>query len=299
MEIVQSITPNLKLLDFCPPSTLFEHFICSYLLHGKKKALVDVGPSVIIPDLLSAISTAGFSPDEIDYIILTHIHMDHAGGIGQAVHGMKNARVIVHSHAVKHLIDPSKLWQASRATLGDLALKYGEIEPVPADRIIAAEDGMKIDLGDGLTPEIYLTPGHAPHHLAVFDRKDSILLSGDMAGMDMNGFLRPGTAPPFRLNEYLASLDRMIALQPEKIGYAHFGVYGGAVARLRSLRQQTIDWFEIVQTAAKAGLSADEIMPLLLAKDRNVDKLNAENPTIYHREYSMIKNTVIGMMTAK
>ena len=98
-NIVQDITPDLKLLDFCPPGSGFENFIASYLVSGKKKALVDVGPQVTIPGLLAALNTAGVSPEEIDYIILTHIHMDHAGGIGMAVQKMKNAQVLVHPQA--------------------------------------------------------------------------------------------------------------------------------------------------------------------------------------------------------
>ncbi len=298
-NIVQDITPNIKLLNFCPPSSGFKNFITSWLLSGSKKALVDVGPQVTISGLLAALSEAGTAPDEIDYIILTHIHMDHAGGIGLAVKEMKNAQVLVHPRAYNHLVDPAVLWQASQHTLGSLALKYGKIEPVPADRILIAEDGMKLDLGNGMKLELYQTPGHAPHHLVVFDRKDSVLLAGDAAGIEMNGFLRPGAPPPFRLRDYLDSLDKMIALQPLKLGYAHFGCYDDAVARLRAVRAQTLLWYQIAQTGAKDNRTPEEVFRLILAEDNHNAKLQAMEKSVYQREYPLILNTVRGLMTAQ
>jgi glyoxylase-like metal-dependent hydrolase (beta-lactamase superfamily II) len=244
-------------------------------------------------------SQAGVSSDEIDYIILTHIHMDHAGGIGLAVKKMTNARVVAHRRAYNHLVDPAALWKASQETLGGLALKYGSIDPVPENRIIIAEDGMKLDMGKGSVLEIYLTPGHAPHHLCVFNRKEGILLAGDMAGIHMDGFLRPGTPPPFRFHDYVASLDKMIALKPTKIGYAHFGCYDDAVARLQAVKAQTILWYELAQAGAKESKTAEEIIELIGKKDKTIDKLNALNKRIFQRDRTLILNTIRGLMTAK
>ena len=296
---VQEITPNLILLSSHPTLAGFEDFIGTYLFYSDKKALVDVGPKAAIPGLLNVMSQAGVDPDEIDYIILTHLHMDHAGGVGQAVKEMKNAHVMAHPRAYNHLVDPAVLWKASRETLGDLALRYGKIEPVTENRIIIAEDSMKLDLGKGLVLEIYLTPGHAPHHLCVFDRKEGILLAGDMAGIHMDGFLRPGTPPPFRFHDYITSLDRMIALKPAKLGYAHFGCYANAVARLRAVKAQTILWYEIAQAGVKEGKTAEEIIELIGKKDKTIDRLNALDKSIFQRDRTLILNTVRGLMTAK
>jgi len=299
LNIVQDITPNIKLLNFCPPGSGFENFISSYLVSGKKKALVDVGPQVTIPGLLAALAETGTAPGEIDYIILSHIHMDHAGGIGRAVKEMKNAQVLAHRRAYNHLVDPAILWQASQATLGSLALKYGKIEPVPQDRIILAQDSMKLDLEDGFDLEIYQTPGHAAHHLAAFDRKDRVLMAGDAAGIEMNGFLRPGAPPPFRLRDYLDSLDRMIALQPRKIGYAHFGCYDNAVARLQAVRIQTLLWYKIAQTGVKENRTPEDVFRLILLEDDHKDKLEAMGKGVYQREYPLILNTVRDLMSAQ
>jgi glyoxylase-like metal-dependent hydrolase (beta-lactamase superfamily II) len=299
IKSIQEITPNLKLLSSHPTLAGFEDFIGTYVFHSEKKVLVDVGPKVAIPGLLAVMAEARVYPDEIDYIILTHLHMDHAGGVGQAIKEMKNARVVAHPRAFKHLVDPTVLWKASLKTIGSLALKYGNIDPVPENRIIVAEDGMKLDLGKGLVLEIYLTPGHAPHHLCVFERKESILLAGDTAGVFMDGFLRPGTPPPFRFHDYITSLDKMIALRPAKLGYAHFGCYDNAIARLQAVKAQTILWYEIAQVGAKEGKTPEEIIELIGEKDKTIDKLNALDKRIFQRDRTLILNTVRGLMTGK
>jgi glyoxylase-like metal-dependent hydrolase (beta-lactamase superfamily II) len=298
-KLIYEITPHLKMLSAHPTLDGFEDFVGCYLLIGEKKALVDVGPTAGIPGLLNALSMAAVSPDEIDYIILTHIHIDHAGGIGQAVKTMKNARVVAHSRARNHLIDPTALWNASQATLGELALRYGRIDPVPENRIIIAEEGMQLNLGNGLVPEILLTPGHAPHHLAVFDRLDRILLAGDMAGVYMHDFFRPNSPPPFKFQEFLTSIDKAIDLQPAQIGYSHFGCYGDAVKKLHAVRAQTVLWHEIVRVGAKQGKTAEEMFGLLRTQDDTIEKIEKLDKSVYPRDYALILNTIRGLMAAE
>ena len=298
-QLVYEISPHLKMLSAHPTLAGFEDFVGCYLLSGEKKALVDVGPAAGIPGLLNALSAAGVSPEEIDYIILTHIHIDHAGGIGQAVKAMKNARVMAHSRARNHLIDPTILWQASRNTLGELALRYCRIDPVPEGRIITVEDGMQLDLGQGLLPEILLTPGHAPHHIAVFDRLENILLAGDMAGVYMHDFFRPNSPPPFKFQDFLTSIDKIIALKPDKIGYSHFGCYGDAVKKLRAVRAQTVLWHEIVRAGAKNGQTAEDMFALLRTSDDTIDKIEKLDRSVYPRDYALILNTIRGLMAAE
>ncbi len=294
MEIY-NIKPNLKLLDLQPPIPGYGNFIGAYLFQGEKNAIIDVGPKAAIPNLLQALAELNLNPSKIDYVVLSHIHIDHAGGVGTALREMSNAKVVAHSRAIKHLVDPTMLWQSSLKTLGELAIKYGEIEPVPENRIIAATDRMKLDLGRGLNLEIYLTPGHAPHHLSVFDRANGVLIAGEAAGVCAEGAVRPTTPPPFRLEETLASIDKLIALKPQKLCYGHFGCYDNAGERLKAYRQELIDWHEIVGDAARAGKSPEEMLALLRKKDNSLSYLDNLDREEYDREFVLLINSINGL----
>jgi glyoxylase-like metal-dependent hydrolase (beta-lactamase superfamily II) len=294
MEIY-TITPNLKLLNLQPPIPGYRKFIGAYLCCGERNAIIDVGPKAAIPNLLRALTQLGLNPNEIDYIVLTHIHIDHAGGAGTALREMSNAKVIAHSRAISHLIDPTTLWQASLKTLGETAIKYGEIEPVPEHRITAATDQMKLDLGRGLTLEIYLTPGHAPHHLSIFDRANGVLIAGEAAGVCIEDAVRPATPPPFQLEETLSSIDKLINLKPQKLCYGHFGCYDSGGERLKAYRQKLLDWHKAVNAAAKAGKSPEDILILLRKKDKSLSYLDHLDRDEYAREFALLINSINGL----
>jgi len=166
-----TLAHNLKLIDVAPPIAGFKRFISVYVLKARKVALIDVGPSVSVENLMSGLGELKINPTDISYIFNTHIHIDHAGGIGKAIKQMPNATVIVHERGRRHLIDPARLWEDSQRALGKLALNYGPIEPVPQDRIIIAKEGMLLNLGE-MEIEVLNTPGHALHHLSFVDRKE-------------------------------------------------------------------------------------------------------------------------------
>jgi len=264
-------------------------------LCGEKNAVIDVGPRAAIPNLLSLLDELGMSPEEIDYLILTHIHIDHAGGVGTVAREMSRAKVLAHGRARSHLIDPTRLWEASLKTLGDLALQYGSIEPVPEDRVLVATDQMKLDLGGGLVLEVYLTPGHAPHHLSLFDRASGVLIAGEAAGVCIEGTIRLATPPPFRLEETLSSIDKLIALKPQKLGYGHFGCYDNATERLKSIREKLLAWYEMVNSAAGAGKKPEDILLMLREKDRSLDYLNSLSRDEYNREHTLLINSITGL----
>ena len=292
---VYDITPTLKLLDLEVPLPGFKQFIGVYLFRGEKTALIDVGPKSAIPHLLATLAELGMSPREIDYIILTHVHIDHAGGTGLAIKEMSNARVLVHSRARSHLIDPTILWEASLKTLGDIAVKYGSIDPVPEDKIMVATDEMRIELGKALTLEVYLTPGHATHHLSLFDRANGVLIAGEAAGVCTDGAVRPGTPPPFKLADALASVDRLIALEPQKLCYAHFGCYDNGLERLKRYKEQLSLWSGIIGSATDAGRSVAEIVQLLREKDGNLAYLDGLDRDEYAGEMALLGSHIQGL----
>jgi len=294
MEI-HAITPTLRLLNLQPPIPGYKEFIGAYLFSGEKNAIIDVGPTAAIPNLLSALTEAGISPKEIDYIVLTHIHIDHAGGVGTAIKELSNAKVLAHSRARSHLIDPTMLWKGSLKTLGDLALKYGPIEAVPEDRIVVATDQMKLDLGYGLALEIHLTPGHAAHHLSIFDRASGVLIAGEAAGVCIDGMVRLATPPPFKLEETLSSIDKLIALEPQRLCYGHFGCFDNGLERLKLYKEELLTWYETVNSAARAGKNPEDILLLLREKDKSLAYLDGLGRDDYNREFALLINTIKGL----
>jgi len=293
----QSLTSHIKYLPLYTNIPGYERFFCSYLLYGEKYALVDVGPTAVSNSLFSMLAEQGIEPDQIDYIILTHIHMDHSGGIGAAVKEMKNAKVVAHGRARFHLTDPTKLWKASLRVLGDLAMQYGTIEPVPEDRIVDAVDEMDLGLGPGLQVKLLLTPGHAYHHLSLFDSESEVLIAGEAAGVCVNGALRPSTPPPFEFEETVTSIDRLIALEPKKICYAHLGCYDNAVELLKTARLQLVEWRRIAKRAANEGISPEKILDVLKRHDHSLDYLLDLSVDEYEREHKMLINNIIGLST--
>ena len=297
-ELFEEITSNVKLLYSSTPIPAYEKYIGSYLCSGEKNAIIDPGPKTAIPGLVRVIKEVGLQPEQIDYVILTHIHIDHAGGTGTALNLLKNAQVVVHQRGVKHLIDPAALTKGSIDTLGELVSKYGEIEPVQADRIVTGEDGTTIDLGI-LKLQIVLTPGHAAHHLSVFEPAQGVLFSGDTAGIFHNGLLRLTTPPPFRLRETLESLDKITALNPKIICYGHLGGYGDAKNRINEFRKLLLRWYDYAQTRAKQGQSFTGVVDEFINKEPELNVYFATlDKDARKRDYSQLTNSVTGLMTA-
>jgi glyoxylase-like metal-dependent hydrolase (beta-lactamase superfamily II) len=292
---ILTITPNIRLLHLQPPIPGYNKFIGPYLLSGEKNAVVDTGPAAAIPSLLSSLTKIGMNPEDIDYIVFTHIHIDHAGGAGGVARALPNARVLAHIRAHEHLINPIALWEASLKVLGDYAIKSGPIEPVSEDRLMDATDQMKLDLGHELTLEIYLTPGHAVHHLSLFDRANGVLLAGEAAGVCINGAIRMATPPPFKLEVTLSSIDKLIALEPRKLCYSHFGCYDNGLERLKLYRRKLVEWYEIISSAASGGKNPEEILKVLREKDKDLDYLDKLDSDVYSRELSLLVNSIRGI----
>jgi len=231
-------------------------------------------------------------------LALTHIHMDHAGGIGKAIEQMPNARVVVHERGGLHLIDPTRLWEDSQRALGERALQYGPIEPVPEDRVVIAEDGMLLDLGEAEI-EVLVTPGHSPHHLSFLDRKEARLFVGDVAGVYVEDvdLIRPATPIPFNLEQIITSLDRLIDLRPMSLCYIHFGSATPALDKLHRFKKQLILWGHIIADSLEKEASEQDMYDEIREKDALLAGIDDLPTDQRDRELYFINNSIMGFVS--
>ncbi|WP_227816645.1 MBL fold metallo-hydrolase [Nitrogeniibacter aestuarii] len=194
-------------------------------------AIVDTGNNDTAPRVMSVLAELGYRPEQVTYVLLTHIHLDHAGGAGAFMAACPNARLVVHPRGVRHMVDPSKLWAGTVAVYGedDAVAKYGKIQPVAAERIIEATDGLVLDLA-GRKIRVADTPGHAAHHVCYFDERTRAWFTGDTFGLsyreldhDGRQFVFPSTTPvQFDPEALHASIDRLMAEQPTAMYLTHY-----------------------------------------------------------------------------
>ena len=147
----------------------YPNLISAYILKAKQAIIIETGPTSSIPNLLTGLKEINVKPEDVAYIAISHVHVDHSGGTGTILKTLPNASVIVHPKGAPHLVDPQKLWEQSQLVLGHVAEIFGKPEPVPKERVIAASDGMEIDVGDNVKLRVVETLGHASHHLSFYE----------------------------------------------------------------------------------------------------------------------------------
>ena len=242
----------------------------AFLVEGRQVALVETGPKSVIDNVLGELERLGV--DRLDWILVTHIHLDHAGAAGTLAERFPDARVGVHEIGAPHLADPSKLWKSAARIYGDrMEELWGGIDPIPEDRIEIIEDGREIDLG-GRTLKAFETPGHAYHHHAFLDSDSGTLFTGDALGVQLPGIahVRPATPPPeFHLEKAVASIERIRDLGPTTLAPTHFGAIDGDVdsscdAGIAALQT----WAAWVQEARKETSDLDESAAIVERKAR-------------------------------
>ena len=284
---------NLTCIDLDQPSLEgFRRFISSWLYRGDGFTLVvDPGPLSTIPRLVDALRSQGVK--HLDYVLLTHIHIDHAGGAGALLKEFPDASVICHPDGIRHMTAPEKLWEGSRKVLGALAETYGEIMPIPAERISFEETIGSTGI------RTFLTPGHAQHHCCYL--VGDLLFGGEVAGVRGDVaegiFMRPATPPRFILEVALDSIDRMIALAPQRMVFAHHGLVDDALGHLRIARSQLLLWVRGVAAvlALEESRREEALIAWLMEHDphyRNVTQLPSD---IRARERYFFGNTLRGM----
>src|SRR5437879_1423673 len=198
-----------------------------FLIEGEEPALVETGSQSSTATVRDALAVAGIGSDDLRWLIVTHIHLDHAGAVGDLARAFPKATVVVHEKGARHLVDPTRLIDSAARVYGPLLDGlYGRMEAVPADRLMAAGDAFRVDLGGGRTLRMVDSPGHAKHHHAVLDEMTGTLLVGDAVGVKLPdiGVLRPATPPPdFDLEQATASLRRFRDLRPKLVVLTHYG----------------------------------------------------------------------------
>ncbi|MEX2548959.1 MAG: MBL fold metallo-hydrolase [Nitriliruptoraceae bacterium] len=236
-----------------------------YLLDAPRPTLIECGPALTIEAVISGLGDLGLGPDDLAYLVLTHIHLDHAGGAGDLAAAFPEATIVVSEHGARHLVDPERLNASSARVYGPLFdTVYGACTPLPAERIQSVADRDELDLGGGRELELLHTPGHAKHHLGVFDPTIGAVFTGDSAGVQLEGMprARPATPPPeFHLEAALASLERYRERGPKRLYLAHYGPVEPADAALEDAGDALREWVATAEHASEEaranGLDGD------------------------------------------
>jgi len=270
MEIYP-VAEGITLLDLEPPIPGFEQFIGCYVIGRERVALVDVGPSSCFQNLIHGLTRLGIALTNVEYIFITHIHADHAGGLGRILGVMPRAKVVVHEKGKRHLVNPKKLWEGTKEILGELASKYGTMYPVPEERILTPAEGEIYKVNEDTELEVLFTPGHASHHLSFMEGKRGILFAGEAGGVYTLGRIRPSTPPPFDLDQMLSSIDKLVRLRPSLLCYAHFGCVTDTIDKLHFYKNQLNLWREVIFDGINRGESSSKIWDKLLSQDEDCD----------------------------
>jgi glyoxylase-like metal-dependent hydrolase (beta-lactamase superfamily II) len=224
-----------------------------YLLTTPRPVLIECGPARSVGSVLAALRSLGMDPDDLAYLVLSHIHLDHAGGAGDVAAAFPNATIVVSEHGARHLAEPARLNASSQRVYGPLFdTVYGACTPVPAERIRAVGDRDRLDLGAGHELELLHTPGHAKHHLGVHDPTTGAIFSGDSVGVKLPGMhhIRPATPPAdFHLEAALASLALYQERAPSSLYLAHYGRVDPAAAALAEAAERLRLWAATAEAA--------------------------------------------------
>ena len=235
----------------------WEQVTAGYLLEGAAPVLVETGSQSSVPALLGTLGDLGVGPDDLAGIVVTHIHLDHAGGVGDVARAFPRATVYVHPKGARHLADPTRLVDSASRVYGPLLDSlYGRLDPTPVERIHVLEDGEELHVAPDRVLVAVDSPGHAKHHLGLHDSSSGILFAGDAVGVRLPdaGVLRPSTPPPdFDLDQAISSLHRFSQRRPSGLALAHYGLLADAPAILLEAEETLRRWAAVAERAWQEG----------------------------------------------
>jgi glyoxylase-like metal-dependent hydrolase (beta-lactamase superfamily II) len=236
----------------------WERVTAGYLIEGPAPVLVETGSQTSVPALLSALGDLGVGPDDLAAVVVTHIHLDHAGGVGDVARAFPRASVHVHEKGARHLVDPTRLVDSAARVYGDLLDGlYGRLTPTDSHRVHVLADGEELAVGPRRVLTAVDSPGHAKHHLALHDSESGLLFTGDAVGVRLPdvGVLRPATPPPdFDIQAAVTSLHRFAARRPTALALAHYGVVPVEPAQLLEEAEATLRrWAKVAEAAWRRG----------------------------------------------
>lgn len=290
---MKKVSEHIYLLDTYALG--FPEFVAAYLLIGSRgAALVDIGYASSSPMLIEGLRKAGLKPSDVDYVIPTHLHLDHAGGTSQFIKASRKSIVLCHPRAVRHFLDPSKLNASVREIYGEAASLFGPVEPIQLNNIRSVQEYERIDLGDVSLRFIY-APGHAPHQIAVYVEEDQALITGDAVSIDCPSIpLRFPTTPPPSYDhiEAIETLRKLSRLKSEIILRPHFGgktwspdYFDEEISLLES-------WKDRVKKSIDGGLAVDEAVEEIISE--RVERLRGEVAIPFHL-YTTVRISYLGM----
>jgi len=242
-----------------------------YLVEGSAPVLVETGSQSSVPVLLDALAELGVGPRDLAGVAVTHIHLDHAGGVGDVARAFPDATVYVHEKGARHLADPTRLVSSAARVYGDLLdALYGRLDPTPPERLHVLADTEEVAVGTDRVLTAVDSPGHAKHHLGLHDSVSGILFAGDAVGVRLPdaGVLRPATPPPdFDLDQALHSLHKFAARRPSGLALAHYGLLSEPQALLEEAEETLRQWAEVATRAWREGRDIAEALTARFSVD--------------------------------
>jgi glyoxylase-like metal-dependent hydrolase (beta-lactamase superfamily II) len=271
-----------------------------YLLMGDQPALIETGPASTLNHVIDGVRAAGLDPGDLRRLAVTHIHLDHAGGAGTFVRRFPHLQVYVHPIGAPHLIDPSRLLASAARLYGDdLHRLFGEVQPVPADRVHILQDGETVQLGSRTLTALE-TPGHARHHHAYLDEKTGDLFTGDVAGVALPGsrYVRAPTPPPeLDMTAWEQSIAKLQALRLTRLLLTHFGAHTWIDELLGQLKTRLHEGEAKVREALAAGLDEPAITAKLRAEAKiEIDRRDGPGASAKYEVIMPIRQSVIGLI---